>query len=179
MRHGTCFRRRLSAHHAGAAPHSAVAELGVVRRFLVSPVNEAEQARIKEAWLTLPASLRSDPASEAELTAFEERYGSIPPDFRWFLAVCGGGPVGSEWVDDISKLPRTHDNFRKQCSPQNGWTMRDVFLIGWDGAGNPFGIHIPTGELRVEDHNFGGVHRMAESFARFLLDASTNATGNA
>ena len=31
-RHGTCFRRRLSAHHAGAAPHSAVAELGVVRR---------------------------------------------------------------------------------------------------------------------------------------------------
>ena len=34
MRHGTCFHRRLSAHHAGAAPHSAVAELGVVRRSL-------------------------------------------------------------------------------------------------------------------------------------------------
>ena len=33
MRHGTCFRRRLATHHAGAAPHSAVAELGVVRRF--------------------------------------------------------------------------------------------------------------------------------------------------
>ena len=33
MRHGTCFHRRLSAHHAGAAPHSAVAELGVVRRY--------------------------------------------------------------------------------------------------------------------------------------------------
>ena len=32
MRHGTCFRRRLAARHAGAAPHSAVAELGVVRR---------------------------------------------------------------------------------------------------------------------------------------------------
>ena len=32
MRHGTSFRRRLSARHAGAAPHSAVAELGVVRR---------------------------------------------------------------------------------------------------------------------------------------------------
>ncbi len=30
MRHGNCFRRRLSAHHADAAPHSAVAELGVV-----------------------------------------------------------------------------------------------------------------------------------------------------
>jgi hypothetical protein len=30
-RHGTCFHRRLSAHRAGAAPHSAFAELGVVR----------------------------------------------------------------------------------------------------------------------------------------------------
>ena len=30
VRHGTCFRRRLSTRHAGAAPHSAVAELGVV-----------------------------------------------------------------------------------------------------------------------------------------------------
>ena len=39
MRHGTCFRRRLSAHHAGAAPHSAVAELGVVRRLLASAMN--------------------------------------------------------------------------------------------------------------------------------------------
>ena len=32
MRHGTCFHRRLATRHAGAAPHSAVAELGVVRR---------------------------------------------------------------------------------------------------------------------------------------------------
>ena len=41
MRHGTCFRRRLSARHAGAAPHSAVAELGVVRRLRTSrPSNE-------------------------------------------------------------------------------------------------------------------------------------------
>ena len=32
VRHGTCFHRRFSAHHAGAAPHSAVAELGAVRR---------------------------------------------------------------------------------------------------------------------------------------------------
>jgi hypothetical protein len=30
--HGTCFHRRLSTHHAGATPCSAVAELEVVRR---------------------------------------------------------------------------------------------------------------------------------------------------
>ena len=36
VRHGTCFHRRLSAHHAGAAPATPVAELGVVRRFCAS-----------------------------------------------------------------------------------------------------------------------------------------------
>ncbi len=41
MRHGTCFHHRLSAHHAGAAPHSAVAELGVVRRRYGSTMNFA------------------------------------------------------------------------------------------------------------------------------------------
>ena len=40
MRHGTCFRHRLSAHRAGAAPHSAVAELGVVRRLAHAHPNE-------------------------------------------------------------------------------------------------------------------------------------------
>ena len=111
-----------------------------------------------------------------ELADFEARYCSIPADFRWFLAECGGGSVGSEWVDDITELPHSHDKFRREAAHPNGWTMCDVFVIGWDGAGNPFGIHTPTNELRVEDHNFGGVHRMAESFAQFSLNAFTNAT---
>jgi hypothetical protein len=38
VRHGICFHRRLSTHHADAAPHSAVAELGVVRRLRTRPV---------------------------------------------------------------------------------------------------------------------------------------------
>lgn len=46
----------------------------------------------------------------------------------------------------------------------NGW----CFVIGWDGAGNPFGIEIVIGKLLVEDHNFGGVHEMAMSFEAFL-----------
>jgi hypothetical protein len=141
---------------------------------IAPPVNEAQRAQIAEAWLSLPESVRSAPAAENELTAFEARYGFIPEDFRWFLSTCGGGPIGSEWVDDISKLPVSHDTFHKQRAQPNGWTMRDVFIIGWDGSGNPFGIHTPTGELRVEDHTFGGVRCMAESFAHFLSDAVAN-----
>ena len=57
--------------------------------------------------------------------------------------------------------------------------MRDVFIVGWDGYGNPFGVHTPTGELRMEDHNFGGVHLMAESFPHFLLSAFTRSPGTA
>ena len=38
--HAACFRRRLSAHHAGVMPTPPVAELGVVRRFLASLMNE-------------------------------------------------------------------------------------------------------------------------------------------
>lgn len=75
----------------------------------------------------------------------------VPFYLRW-------RPVGSGWVDDITALPHSHD-------------------IGWDGSGNPFEIHGPTNELRVEDHGFGGVHRMAESFSKFLLKAFTHANG--
>lgn len=46
--------------------------------------------------------------------------------------------------------------------------MNDVFVIGWDGGGNPFGIHIESGRIIVEDHDFGGIHDMAKSFAAFL-----------
>ena len=46
--------------------------------------------------------------------------------------------------------------------------MRNVFVIGWDGAGNPYGIDSATGKLLVEDHNFGGIHEVATSFEAFL-----------
>ncbi len=42
--HGTCFRRRFSTHHAGAAPHSAVAELGVVSQPVEKPPKRASDA---------------------------------------------------------------------------------------------------------------------------------------
>jgi hypothetical protein len=57
--------------------------------------------------------------------------------------------------------------------------MRDVFVVGWDGAGNPFGINTATGEVVVEDHHFGGIHVMAPSFAVFLAQAMHVGTGAA
>ena len=47
--------------------------------------------------------------------------------------------------------------------------MKGVFVIGWDGSGNPFGIEEATGRILVEDHNFGGIHELASSLAHFIL----------
>jgi hypothetical protein len=102
------------------------------------------------------------------VTAFESDFEPIPDDYRWFLPECGGGTVGSEWVNGIAELPDTHRKFRAESARENGWSMRGVFVIGWDGSGNPFGIETSTGKILVEDHDFGGVHEMAESFGAFL-----------
>ncbi|MEM7312611.1 MAG: SMI1/KNR4 family protein [Planctomycetota bacterium] len=124
------------------------------------------QSRIVAAFNALPDGCRYPAATDAEIIDFEATFGAIPDDFRWFLKQCGGGTVGAEWVDGINELRETHEKFNRERGP-DGWTLDDVFVIGWDGAGNPFGIHT-SGKLIVGDHNFGGVHVMADSFAAFL-----------
>jgi hypothetical protein len=130
-------------------------------------MDESLRQAILEVWRSLPEEMRHAPATPARLEAFESCFGPIPDDFRWFLAECGGGAVGSEWVDGIERLAGTHRKFRQELGP-GGWTSHEVFVIGWDGAGNPFGIHRAQGSVLVEDHTFGGVHKLAESFAEFL-----------
>jgi len=126
------------------------------------------KSKILVAFQTLPDGCRSAPAGESALVEFEAEFGSIPADFRWFLKTCGGGTVGSEWVDDIDELSATHRRFRVQCTVPDGWKMRDIFVIGWDGSGNPFGIQHCSGAILVEDHDFGGIHTLADSFSTFL-----------
>jgi hypothetical protein len=115
-------------------------------------------------------SLRRPRATDEELQAFEYEFGPIPPIFRWFLSECGGGVVGAEWVDGIHELPKTHRKFRAESIGDHGWRMKDVFVIGWDGSGNPYGIDATTGKVVVEDHDFGGIHEMAPSFDEFLRE---------
>lgn len=133
-------------------------------------MDERFRREMQAAWQTRLAAdeVNAPPATEDQLQAFEVAFGPIPDEFRWFLSACGGGPVGSEWVDSIDELPDTHRKFREEVRMPHGWTLADTFVIGWDGGGNPYGIHAPTGRLLVEDHDFGGIHEMAPSFAAFL-----------
>ena len=117
-------------------------------------------------WQLLPSDVRSAPASEGQLLAFESFHGPIPVEYRDFLSICGGGPVGAEWIDGIEELTDTHRKFHRERGPA-GWENADVFVIGWDGAGNPISID-GAGKVVVEDHNFGGVRVLAPSFSAFL-----------
>lgn len=127
---------------------------------------------ILNAWISRPGGeeLNSPPATEDQFLEFERGFGPIPEDFRWFLAHCGGGVVGSEWIDDIRQLPDSHRKFRAELGATRGWRMSEVFVIGWDGAGNPIAIDRTTGEVLIENHDFGGIHRLADSFERFLIE---------
>jgi predicted glycosyltransferase len=125
--------------------------------------------KIQEHIAAMPESMRCEPVTEQQLREFEAIYGAIPEDYRWFLLTCGGGHFGSEFVDDIVELAKSHAKFRREFGPPRGWTMRDVFIIGWDGFANPFGIEIATGRLIVEDHNFGSIHEVAPSLEEFML----------
>jgi hypothetical protein len=134
-------------------------------------INDEHKAAILSAWnrRQAAAEINSPPAQETELAAFEAEFGPIPPDFRWFLSSCGGGPVGSEWVDDIHQLGNSHRKFQSEAGP-GGWALKDVFVIGWDGGGNPFGIHRPTGHVLVDDHHFDrNVKMMSPSFEHLLI----------
>jgi hypothetical protein len=122
-------------------------------------------ARLIEAWRALPADVRSPPATATELNRLEEELGPLPTDLRWFLSELGGGPVGSEWIDDASKLRETHAKFEAE---RNHWKLTNCFVIGWDGAGNPIAIDTYSGRVVTEDHNFGGVHALSPSFEEFL-----------
>lgn len=114
-----------------------------------------------------PIQMRYRPARSMELAAFERAFEPIPPDFRWFLTHCGGGVVGCEWVDGISRLEATHEKFKREKSA-GGWRS-DMFAIGWDGAENPFGVDQASSAVVVEDHNAGDVRQLAPSFEDFLF----------
>lgn len=132
-------------------------------------MDTTSRQRVLAAWSKQLEDIRHPPATEEEIGQFEREYGPIPDDFRWFLQTCGGGVVGSEWVDNIHQLSTTHAKYRAESFPEDGWTMQGVFIIGWDGGGNPFGIDATTGKVLVEDHTFGGIHEMAPSFEQLLI----------
>lgn len=127
----------------------------------------SQQQQIKKAHLELPEDCRHEPALPEELAAFEEEFGPIPVDYRWYLAECGGGVIGSEWIDNIEELPTTHRKVR-DGQKRGFYRISHFFPMGWDGFGNAYGYDLDTNHIVMEDHNFGGVHELASGFFELL-----------
>ena len=89
VRHGTCFRRRLSAHHAATAPPSAVAELGVVRRSRTSPMNR-RQALAGITLLLFAHALAEEPKENTDYKTYI--FGLAPCDRIEVIRI--GDPAG-------------------------------------------------------------------------------------
>lgn len=116
-------------------------------------------------WQSLPREVRCAPATHPQLEAFESAHGAIPAQYRSFLMQFGGGPVGHEWIDGIDQLTATQEKFRAGRRAGH-WKMASVFVVGWDGAGNPIGID-SHGAVIVELPG-EGVQRLAGSFAEYV-----------
>lgn len=120
---------------------------------------------IRALWEARPEDLRSAPASEATLIEFESEFGTIPEDFRWFLAECGGGVVGSEWIDDIEHLAASHKKFEQERGA--GYWHSTMFVIGWNGGGQPFGLDPLSHAVIVEAD--GQIQALSPSIEHFLI----------
>ena len=100
-------------------------------------------------------------ASDVDLTLI--KYKVVDPVYREWLIRTGGGPIGADWFDGVYDLEVSQSKLA-----QENWNITG-FVIGWDGAGNPI-VMTKDGSIKTEDHNFGGIHEIANSFTDLLTD---------
>lgn len=131
-------------------------------------MTQAQQAKILQAHSALPESCRYSPATEEGLAIFESAHGTIPRDYRWYLATCGGGVIGCEWIDSLEELWETHRRVNEARAKGFYSRLGDYFPIGWDGGGSTYGFDLKTGRIMTEDHDFGGIHEVAVDFYDLL-----------
>ena len=135
-------------------------------------MNEEQRRKVKAGWMARFSDFLPPKASESQLQAFEAEHGPLPKDVRWFLAECGGGgldpSIGGQ--SGIEALSRAHRKFKKEVAKGFWDLMRATFMLGWDGAGNAFGLEIPSGRVVLQDHNFGGLHEIAPSLYDYFVD---------
>jgi hypothetical protein len=108
VRHGTCLRHRLSTHHAGAEPHSAVAELGVVLLMSASPeiLNEALCAYVysfpRRDRLAEHIAKHQLEAQAADITSALDALLKTAENYLWDY------PGGVPWTDAFNNKFRDH-----------------------------------------------------------------------
>lgn len=119
--------------------------------------------------------MKATPVDEAEvLNAMEALDFVLPSDYVKFVCRYGGATVGPYSVyglkasetmgrEDASAFDVTK-RFRAQ-----GWEgLGAALVISTDHSGNPIYL-VPSGEVWISDHDFGGTAKLADSFEDYLL----------
>ena len=131
-------------------------------------ISSDNKKAIKKIWYSREGDLSNSISNDDDIANFIKTFGEIPDDYVWFLKTCGGGVVGSEWIDSISELHSSHEKFIEECKFSNGYTIGESFIIGWDGGGNPIAIQ-SDGKVITQWHDSGKIDVLAESFEKWLL----------
>lgn len=95
-----------------------------------------------------------------EIERFEVAFGAMPDDYRRFLLESGG-------AGDLRPLWRTQDKYLKEFGPPLGWSMENVFVIGWTAEGEPIAIHRKSGKVIVERRSHD-IEVLAETVGEYL-----------
>ncbi|WP_431685822.1 SMI1/KNR4 family protein [Hahella sp. NBU794] len=139
-------------------------------------ISEESKKIILDLWAAREPDITYPAASKSQIEEFEVACREIPEDYKWFLLNCGGGVIGSEWVDRIDELHSTHIKFDEECATENGWTIGNCFIIGWDGSGSPIAID-PDGRIIVEWEADSEIYQLASSLEEWLLNGLAPSNG--
>ncbi|MFA7483800.1 MAG: SMI1/KNR4 family protein [Vulcanimicrobiota bacterium] len=132
----------------------------------MSSLTDALKKRLLDEW---PEMVVFDPrkrATDNDILEFEKQHESIPDDVKWFFKNLVSGGV-DPYISDIHELAKDRAKFLKEKA-DGLWELDNIFLLGVDGAGNPFGISRDDERVLLEDHDFGGIQEIGATFADFL-----------
>lgn len=130
------------------------------------------KTRISEFYKSNPIAIgKKATASDVNLIESKLKL-KLDEDYIDFITSFGGGLIGSSEIysmsnssmmdEDIIELNETYKN-------DNFWEGIDNWIIiGSDHSGNPIGIDL-DGKIVSNDHDFGGIYVIAESFSDYLI----------
>ncbi|MDQ8183862.1 SMI1/KNR4 family protein [Pelagicoccus sp. SDUM812005] len=113
--------------------------------------------RYKQAY----SAVINGPQRKETVVEILTKFGVSNSSYQEWITQTGGGPIGADWFDGITELPLSQKKLKEE-----EWTI-EGFVIGWDGSGNPIVLQ-DDGSVKVEDHNFDGIHTLASSFDELL-----------
>jgi len=130
--------------------------------------------RLDQEFVEFPVMRSDDVPSDEEIDAASQKIGiQFPEDYRQFLQRYGSAMVGAYPIFGLrpvavlgkrrwSVLEMTNQ-FRSSSSDE----FSDWIVFSEDHAGSPIGMDT-KGKVWINDHDFGGVTELADSFEEYI-----------